>query len=178
VGSPDGVRRVLARLVVQGVVLAEEHAHATLYRLNRDHVATKSIIELTRLREEILNRIQRTVDAWDIQPIHASLYGSFARGEADEASDLDFLLVVDTATASDDQWLRQIDELARLVQQWTGNVAHLVDTTPETLALMLRDDDPLIGSWRAQAIHLAGMQLMDLLRRVMAEAGLKPKGWR
>lgn len=42
-GSPDGVRRVLARLVGQGVVLAEEHPSATFYLLNQEHVAADAV---------------------------------------------------------------------------------------------------------------------------------------
>ena len=46
-GSPDGVRKVLTRLVAQGIVLADEYPNATLYLLNRDHVAAEAIVALT-----------------------------------------------------------------------------------------------------------------------------------
>jgi hypothetical protein len=42
--SDEGVRRGLARLVDQGVVLADQHPHATLYLLNRNHVAANAIV--------------------------------------------------------------------------------------------------------------------------------------
>jgi hypothetical protein len=93
-GSSDGVRKVLARLVEQGIVLADEHPHATLYVLNRDHVAAGSIVALTRLRADIVDRIATAVTGWQPPLVHASLFGSFARGEATKASDIDVLLVL------------------------------------------------------------------------------------
>jgi len=90
-GSPDGVRRVLTRLVAQGIVLAEEHPNATLYLLNRDHVAADAIVALTRLRSTIIDRITDAVSHWSPEPVHASLFGSFARGEATTNSDIDIL---------------------------------------------------------------------------------------
>lgn len=48
-GSADGVRKALARLTKQGIVLAEEQSHAILYQLNRNHVAAEPILELLRV---------------------------------------------------------------------------------------------------------------------------------
>jgi predicted nucleotidyltransferase len=176
VGSPDGVRRVLARLVGQGVVLFEEHAHATLYRLNREHVAVPAIIELTRLRARIVELIGAEIADWRIQPSHASLFGSFARGQADVDSDIDVLLVANPPVTSADDWIGQVDRLAGLIFRWTGNHAHIVDATQDTLIAMLRNDDPLITSWRADAVHLSGQRIMDLLRSLRPAAGLELKG--
>lgn len=172
-GSPDGVRRVLARLVLQGIVLAEDHAHATLYRLNRDHVATDAILELTRLKGKIVDRIRGEIDEWTLSPLHASLFGSFARGDGDVDSDIDILLVAPTSEINETGWAEQVDALARHIQLWTGNMAQALDTTPETVQLMLRGADPLIESWRADAVHLAGLPLLDLLRQLRTSAGLE-----
>lgn len=178
-GSPDGVRRVLARLVAQGIVLAEEHAHATLYRLNRDHVAVPAIIELTRLRAKIVELVTAAIAAWPAEPIHASLFGSFARGEADALSDIDVLVVADPEAAQGPVWANQIDELGALVLGWTGNHAHIISATPATLSDMLSDmlstGDPLITSWRADGIHLRGQRLTDLLRNPTLGAGTRAR---
>lgn len=171
-GSSDGVRRVLARLVVQGIVVAETYRHATLYRLNRDHVAVPWIIELTRVRSTIVDRTRDAVTKWPIAPAHASLFGSFVRGEADASSDIDILVVSESVDPEDDVWVEQVDRLAGLVRAWTGNRAHILDATPATLTAMLRNDDPLINSWRADALHLFGEPIMDLLRRLRVDASL------
>jgi len=164
-GSPDGVRRVLTRLVAQGIVLAEEHPNATLYLLNRDHVAADAIVALTRLRTIIIDRITDAVSHWSPEPVHASLFGSFARGEATTNSDIDILVVIGPAgTADQDARATQIDQLSADVLKWTGNRGHIVDPTPDTLAAMIAAEDPLFVSWRTDHINLMGIRLLDLLR--------------
>jgi predicted nucleotidyltransferase len=164
-GSPDGVRRVLTRLVAQGIVLADEHPNATLYLLNRDHVAADAIVALTRLRTMIIDRITDALSCWSPEPVHASLFGSFARGEATTTSDIDILVVIGPAGAADqDARAAQIDQLSADVLRWTGNRGHIVDPTPDILAAMIAGDDPLLVSWRADHINLMGIRLLDLLR--------------
>lgn len=166
-GSPDGVRRVLTRLVAQGIVLADEHPNATFYLLNRDHVAADAIVALTRLRSTIIDRITDALSRWSPEPVHASLFGSFARGEATTTSDIDILVVVGPAGAADqDARATQIDQLSADVLRWTGNRGHIVDPTPDILAAMIAAEDPLLVSWRADHIHLMGTRLLDLLRSV------------
>lgn len=176
VGSSDGVRKVLARLVRQGIVVAREQAHATLYQLNRKHVAVEAILELTRLRGKIIDQTVAEITRWAIGPLHASFYGSFARSEATEGSDLDLLVVAPESVEDDGLWDKQLDELARLIRLWTGNEAHVVDVTVEALTRMLRSEDPLLQSWRVDALHLCGQPLMDLLRELRTRAGLPWQG--
>ena len=164
-GSSDGVRKVLARLVEQGIVLADEHPHATLYVLNRDHVAAGPIVALTRLRADIVDRIAAAVTDWQPPVVHASLFGSFARGEAATASDIDVLLIRSPAAADDiESRTVQLDRLAADIRLWTGNRAQIIAITLETLTGMITDNDPLVESWRADHVHLAGARLLDLLR--------------
>ena len=165
-GSDDGVRRVLARLVDQGIVLADPHPHATLYLLNRNHVAANAIVSLTRLRAEIIDRIVATLKSWSPSPPrHASLFGSFARGEATTDSDID-LLIVSEAAVDADLTAEAVDELIVAIRQWTGNNAHIVERRPDELAEMITADDPLVASWRADHIDLVGARLLHLLRDV------------
>ena len=184
VGSADGVRRVLARLVGQGIVVAQEHPHATLYLLNRDHVAAEAVVALTRLRQVIIDRITAEVAGWEPRLIHASLFGSFARGEADTESDVDILVIPARArrsragtvnatgssgpapTQSESALEAAIAQLAKDVYRWTGNRAHIVSATVEVVASMVSTRDPLVESWRADHVHLAGTRLLDVLRRV------------
>lgn len=74
-GSADGVRKVLIRLVGQGIVQAQAQPPAMLYRLNRDHLAAEPIVALARLRQVIIDRIATEVTAWDPPLLHASLFG-------------------------------------------------------------------------------------------------------
>lgn len=167
-GSDEGVRKVLARLVQQGVVLSETPARYPIYFLNRDHVASPYIEALARAREEILERIRSLLSGWKAQPLCAALFGSFARGEADADSDIDILVIRpgELEPPADDVWLKQVDSLDREVRKWTGNPAQVVDMSPAALARMTQLDDPLLDAWRAEAITVHGEQLMTLLRRL------------
>jgi predicted nucleotidyltransferase len=166
-GSDEGVRKVLARLVAQGVVLVETPARYPVYRLNRDHVAAPHLVALTRVRDEIVGRIRAEVASWELEPSHAGLFGSFARGEADSDSDIDVLLVRPDSPAEldEDTWLEQLDRLDRAIRAWTGNTAQIVDLAPATLGLMAREADPLVDWWRAEDIQIHGETLLELLRR-------------
>lgn len=167
-GSDEGVRKVLARLVTQGVVLMETPARYAVYQLNREHIAVPHIEALIRVRDEIVGKIRTEVAGWEVGPSHAGLFGSFARGSADNDSDIDVLLVrPDTAGELDeDAWLEQLDRLDRRIRAWTGNPAQIVDLAPATLGQMARDADPLVDSWRSEDVHVHGERLIDLLRRL------------
>lgn len=167
-GSDEGVRKVLARLVTQGVVLVETPARYPIYRLNRDHVATPHIEALTRVRDEIVTRIRMDVASWSVEPSHAGLFGSFARGTAGPESDIDVLVVRPESGAKfdADSWLDRLSHLDNRIRAWTGNTAQLIDLDQATLSQMARDGDPLVDSWRTEVIQIHGERILDLLRRL------------
>ncbi|MGV1010262.1 MAG: nucleotidyltransferase family protein [Dermatophilaceae bacterium] len=167
-GSDEGVRKVLTRLVKQGVVLVETPARYPVYRLNRDHVAVPHIEALTRVRDDVFGKIRTEVGRWQVQPLHAGLFGSFARGTADSDSDIDVLLVRPEPLTEPDEatWLEQLDQLDQGIRAWTGNLAQIIDLAPATLGQMTRDADPLVDSWRVEDIQVHGERLVDLLRRL------------
>jgi predicted nucleotidyltransferase len=164
-GSADGVRKVLIRLAGQGIVHAQDQPPATLYRLNRDHVAAGAVVALTRLRQVIIDRITAEIAAWDPPLLHASLFGSFARGDADSDSDIDLLLIPTGEDAAGSGLEEATARLAKDVYAWTGNRAHIVTPTLTVVAAMLAAGDPLVESWRVEQVHLAGARLSDVLRR-------------
>lgn len=164
-GSADGVRKVLIRLVGQGIVQAQDQPPATLYRLNRDHVAAEAIVALVRLRQVIINRITAEITVWEPPLLHASLFGSFARGGADSSSDIDLLLIPAGEDASGPGTEEATARLEKDVYAWTGNRAHIVTPTLDVVASMVAAGDPLVESWRADQVHLAGARLSEILRR-------------
>ena len=165
-GSDEGVRKVLARLVHQGVVLVETPVRYPAYSLNRQHLAAPQIEGLSRLRAELFGRIREEVSNWDVEPVHAGIFGSFARGTATSDSDIDVLLVRPTrmGPATEGTWLAQMDRLDRKIHSWTGNDAQIIDIAPATLSRLAREDDPLVDSWMTDQVHLFGERIMDLLR--------------
>lgn len=72
-GSEIGVRRVLGRLVEQGIVRAHQMGRNRVHELNREHVAADAAIRLAGLRGELWQRMREALDAWDPRPVYVSL---------------------------------------------------------------------------------------------------------
>jgi len=171
-GSPNGVRRVLARLVEQGLVHAEERAAAVFYVANRDHVAWPAVDLLTSLRRSLLDRLHAEFGSWRPKPVHASLFGSAARGEGGDQSDVDVLLVRPAGVEEDESpWADQVDRLRRQVWAWTGNRCQAFQVDLVRLAEHVHARDPLVDAWLRDAITLVGSDLRTVLRRLPVSGG-------
>jgi hypothetical protein len=168
-GSVRGVQLVLARLVAQGLVSAEEHAGVTLYAANREHLAWPALEALVGLRRKLLERIREAVAGWAIAPLHVSLFGSAARRDGDAGSDIDLLIVRSDAVAEGDEaWEGQLDALRDGVAAWTGNRCQAFALDRARLAAHIAADDPLVESWLHDAVPLAGESLRTLVDGVSA----------
>lgn len=162
-GSPRGIRLVLARLVAHGIVLAEQHPGATLYMANRKHLAWPSIEALVGLRGSLLDQIRARMREWRVAPVHASVFGSTSRGDADEESDLD-LLLVRPDESDGDEWEREMGALRDWVRESTGNRCQTFDVDVSRFAEHVAARDPLVDVWRGDGIHLAGVSIEALVR--------------
>ena len=127
-GSEIGIRRVLARLVEQGIVRATVMGRNQVHELNRDHVAAGIATSLANLRNELWNRLRAEFGNWPEPPAFAYVFGSAARGDGDDASDIDLLLVRLPSVASE-SWESQVDRLRGLVAGWTGNQLQVVEVS-------------------------------------------------
>ncbi len=108
--SQNGAWGALRRLVSQGVVIEQPAGgRSLLYTLNRDHIAAEPIIAMTRLRSILIERLKEHLAGWEVQPIHASIFGSAARGDGDTESDIDILVIRPRdVEEDDDRWRSQI----------------------------------------------------------------------
>lgn len=159
-GSHGGIRRALEHLVAQGVVDREPAGRAYLYRLNRDHLAAPAIEQLASLRLTLLDRLRSAIAAWPVQPAAAVLFGSAARGDMHDGSDLDLLVVRPASTPSDDpDWQAQLAGLARAATRWTGNDARILEVAEGDLAR----PEPVVTTAAAEGVELHG-SLRELLR--------------
>jgi hypothetical protein len=170
-GSVRGVQLVLARLVNQGLVQADEHASMTLYTANRAHLAWPAIESLVGLRGQLVERLRETIGAWSIAPLHTSMFGSAARRDGGAGSDIDLLFVrSDVVPEADEAWERQIDALRDQVLSWTGNRCQALAIDRARLGQHVAAGDPLVGGWLRDEILLAGEPLRSLLDRLPVEA--------
>jgi hypothetical protein len=155
-GSEIGVRRCLARLVDQGIVRATEMGRNRVHELNREHLAAPAAELLGDLRLKLWKQLRRELRRWKVAPYHASVFGSAARGDGGDDSDIDILLVHPPfpgdpklprqatvlrkmavafsapRSCSDVEaslWAKQIDQLRGRVRSWTGNHVQVVDVS-------------------------------------------------
>jgi predicted nucleotidyltransferase len=92
-GSEIGIRRSLARLVEQGIVRATLMGRNQVHELNRDHIAADIAVSLAGLRNTLWDRFRGELKLWKVRPLYACVFGSTARGDGDETSDIDLFLV-------------------------------------------------------------------------------------
>ena len=170
VGSPRGVQLVLRRLVAQGLVLAEARDNAGYYLANREHLAWRALESLARLRLALRDRLSEEIATWALQPLHASMFGSAARGDGDSASDIDLLLIRPGSIETIERWDQQLDRLREDVPKWTGNHCQAFDIGLARLAEHVAAHDPLLDAWLADGLHLAGSGLRDLIASLPHDA--------
>lgn len=146
-GSISGVRRVLVRLAASGIVLVVPGG----YVLNRDHVAAHAIESLAQLWGEAFERIRREVARWSHSPLMVGIYGSAARRDGDEGSDIDLIVVSDASGSSEDA-----AELAGSIERWTGNRTHVVTVASKDLRKMRRAQEAILVEWERDLVVIVG----------------------
>jgi predicted nucleotidyltransferase len=162
--SQPAVQASLARFVRHGLVTVESAGRAHLYALNREHLAMPAVELLVAMRSRLIDRLRAEVEAWNPAAVHVSLFGSVARGEGTTESDIDLLIVRPNGASADDQtWHRQVADLERAVEQWTGNRLAPVDVTLNDLAVMSQARRQLLADIRRDAVTVFGSPVGDVL---------------
>jgi predicted nucleotidyltransferase len=162
------VNDVLRHLADSGIVLCEKRPPSNFYRLNHDHVAAEGILLLAGMSATLAARIRAELENWSVRPQAAWLFGSAARGEGTEQSDIDIFLVLpasDLDTAAIDIWERQTQSLTEKIMAWSGNRCEVVEMEAAELSAAVDRNDLLVRDLREQAVTLAGRDPRDLLRK-------------
>ena len=155
--SQDAVRLALRRLVTQGIVTSEPGGgRAILYQLNRDHLAAPWIQGLASLRLELIERLRHEIGKWEVQPVAAVLFGSAARNEATETSDLDLLFIRPAKVdPDDDSWQEQLLSLSEAASRWTGNDARALEYGEDEL-MNLAGHETVLQDAANEGVDLSG----------------------
>jgi predicted nucleotidyltransferase len=162
--SHSGVLDVLNRLAEHGLADRREAGRAWLYTLNREHLAAPAVEALAGMRETLLERIGEALSEWRPEPVHASLFGSAARGDGDTRSDIDVFLVRPSSVEEEDSaWAAQRDRLATEIRRWTGNRAGLIEVGEQDLDRLRAKRPPIVAELQRDAITLHGSPVADLL---------------
>lgn len=161
-GSRMGHVAVLERLVEHGLVIVEPANQGFLYRLNRDHMLAPAVLTAVGLRAQLLERLRDGAAKFVPTPVHASVFGSFARGEAGVDSDIDVLLLA-SSDADAERWDAQVDELEDQVRRWTGNRCRALVFSVERAQQLAELGDPIVANWIADGVLLTGNRLTDIV---------------
>jgi predicted nucleotidyltransferase len=140
----------------------QEAGNVTLYSLNRRHLAAPAVDVLVGLREELVRRLSEVITSWSVAAVHASLFGSAARGDGDVTSDIDVFVVRPRGVDQDHAtWRAQVDQLAVDVLAWTGNHAGISEVGEGEIRTVRRSDAG--QSILAEGIMLAGKPVDQVL---------------
>jgi predicted nucleotidyltransferase len=162
--SHSGVREALNRLSEHGLVDRKEAGRAWLYTLNREHLAAPAVEMLAAMRSTLLEHLRAVFAGWKIKPMHASLFGSAARGDGGTTSDIDLFLVRPKEVDEDDTvWIAQRDDLAVRIRRWTGNHAGIAEVGEEELRRLGAKAPPIVEELRKDAIALHGQPIAELV---------------
>lgn len=145
--SPQQASVVLGHLIDLGIVERRDVPPVALVRLSPDNLAAQTVAALADLRQTVLDRL--TDLAASIRPAPASLivFGSFARGQAGTASDLDVLAVRPAgASGDDDGWTDSLGAWSDRARRIVGNPVNLVEISADELPELLSRPAPSLWS--------------------------------
>lgn len=155
--SERGIRNVLERLSDHGIVTRKRVGAASLYALNRQHLAAPYIEALAQLRSELFQRITQEVESWTTLPEYVALFGSAARGDMRPDSDIDLVIVrPDPIDPDDEQWQQQLEQLTHHVTEWTGNDTRPLEFAASEVSVGLAAGQRILNEIRANGIVLFG----------------------
>jgi len=160
---------VVARLAELGLVARREVGRATLVRLETENQAAQAVLALRELQRTVLDRLR--AEAASITPAPASLlvFGSFARGQARAASDLDVLAVQSHQLRwEDDTWTESLWGWVRLARRLVGNPVELVEVSLEEVPELLARSGSVWQAIATEGMVLAGRPLPELAAAVGA----------
>jgi predicted nucleotidyltransferase len=134
--SAPYVKREIANLVALGLVLKRSQGNLVLFRLNGDSVIVEELRRIF-LKTESFGRFIRD-GLGEVGVIRfALIYGSFARGEEGEKSDVDLLVVGDVNE-------RRMLDVVEKVETHTGREVNYIAWTEDEFEVKVREGVPLL----------------------------------
>lgn len=162
-GSLSGVRKSLDRLLRQGIVSERAAGHTSGYALNQDHLLINAVLMVADAKSALTTRIRETVQQqFSFEPTLVVMFGSAARGDMSDDSDIDLLVVIPDGVP-EEQADDQLSDLAHSVLTWTGNTVDLLSYREEEVI-----SAPIFNSVIREGIEILGD--MAWLRRASRRA--------
>jgi DNA-binding transcriptional ArsR family regulator len=156
--------RVLPDLVELGLVERREAPPSSLFRLSGEHVAARTLTELARSRETVLEDMSRLAGELLIEPVSVIVFGSFARGEADANSDLDVLFIrPEDVSEDDEEWAAVVEHWRAAIIRASGNDVEVLEVGASEVPARVRGNRPVWRDIQRDGIAVHGSQLQDLV---------------
>ena len=128
--SRDQAATIVTDLERVGLLERRQAGRAHLVSLIDEHPVTHSLREIDATRERSIELLRVAAREIKPAPLFMALYGSWARGEAVEASDLDVAVIAD-ADGDHDVLLESLDLWSTYAKRVTGrNPSLLIADTP------------------------------------------------
>jgi len=161
--SPAQASRILPGLVVLGVIERREVPPSSLFRFVPEHVASRTILELARATNRVLDELGHLAGTLPILPVSVIVFGSFARREATAVSDIDLVVVRPDDVAEDDEgWASAMEQLHTGVRRLTGNRLEALEVSASEAARLVGSRRPLWSDIRRDGRVVHGLQLDEL----------------
>jgi predicted nucleotidyltransferase len=148
--SRDRAAEVVTELERLGLVERQQVGRAHLVSLIEENPVTESLRDIEHAHDRSVERLRRAARAIRPRPRFMALYGSWARREATDESDLDVAVIADESAASD-VLLEALDRWSVLARRVTGRVPSIV----------IADDAAAARSRLWEAIRRAAIVLVD-----------------
>lgn len=163
------VSRMMPSLVELGLVERREVPPSSQFRLVRENVAAQAIIALAGSRDIALSRIGAASPNLPIPPVSIIVFGSFARGEADQHSDLDAIVVrPDEVAEEDDAWETAVEIWRNEARGITGNRVEVLEFSHDEVRARLASDTTLWRDVVRDGVTVYGLSVEELLEPVHA----------
>jgi len=155
--------RVLPHLVELGLVERREVPPSTLFRLVPNHVTAGPLLDLARSRARLLEMMRTAASELAVVPASVVVFGSFARGEADEGSDIDVLLVRAAGVVEDDpEWAASAQSWKGAVRRASGNRVDSLEVGAAEVAARLGSGRQVWRDIRRSGVAIYGLSLEEL----------------
>lgn len=155
--------RVLPHLVELGLVERREVPPSSLFRLVPEHIAAGPLLGIARARDVMLEAMGRIAGDLPVSPTSVIVFGSFARGEADEQSDIDTILVrpIDV-DESDEAWAASVEQWADSVRRVSGNRVEVLEVGADEIAGRLHSRRQIWSDVRRDGLVVYGLGVDEL----------------